>query len=99
MATREARIISVSIDRPADEVYAYAADPLNLGVGVLDHVVILADGTEVDVPIRVVANGNGADIVVVHFRLPGMSDAELDRDEAWVRRDLSALKVIVESRS
>jgi predicted homoserine dehydrogenase-like protein len=67
--------------------------------GVLDHVVTLADGTEVNVPMRVVANGEGAVVMLVLLRLPSMSDSEFARDEAWMRRDLARLKEILERGS
>jgi hypothetical protein len=128
----EARPLSIGIDRPAAEVYAFAHIPENfpkwasgLGAGltrdgdrwiahgpdgdvhvrfspenafgVLDHGVTLADGTEISIPLRVVANGDGAEVTLTLFRLPGMDDATFERDAAMVAKDLSALKALLEA--
>jgi len=65
--------------------------------GVLDHWVTLADGTEISIPLRVVANGEGAEVTLILFRLPGMDDAAFGRDEAMVAKDLVTLKELLES--
>jgi hypothetical protein len=64
--------------------------------GICDHRVLLPDGGEVYVPMRVIANGAGAEVLFTLFRQPGMSDAVFARDIAWVRRDLAALKALLE---
>lgn len=65
--------------------------------GVMDHWVDLADGRIVYVPMRVVANGDGSEVMLTLFRQPGMSDEKLAEDEAWIRRDLAVLKGLTES--
>src|SRR5690349_18815948 len=65
--------------------------------GVLDHVVTTASGETVAVPMRVVPDGDGAEVVFTVRRLPGMSDGELDRDAAAVAADLATLKRLVEA--
>ena len=60
--------------------------------GVMDQHVDLGVGPEVQVPMRVVPNGAGAEVLVTLFRRPGMSDAAFAADAAWVQRDLLALK-------
>ena len=45
--------------------------------GVLDHTVILPDGTEVYVPMRVMPNGKGSEVMLGLFRQPDMDDATL----------------------
>lgn len=66
--------------------------------GVLDHWVTLADGSEVFVPLRVVANGEGAEVILTLYRPPNMyDDAAFDRDAAAVARDLSRLKALLET--
>jgi hypothetical protein len=67
--------------------------------GVLDHWVTLPDGTEISVPLRVVANGDGAEITLTLFRLPDMDDAAFERDAAAVTRDLETLKATLERSS
>jgi hypothetical protein len=63
--------------------------------GIMDHHVTLADGSVVYVPLRVVANGAGAEVIITIFREPGMSAEKFAADCAWVERDLLALKAHV----
>lgn len=65
--------------------------------GVLDHTVILASGAEIRVPLRVVPNGRGCEVMLTLFRQPGMTDAVLARDAAWIAEDLAALKALLET--
>jgi hypothetical protein len=64
--------------------------------GVVDHVVIPPTGAPVYVPMRVVANGEGCEVMLTLFRTPGMSDETFERDAAWVQRDLETLKAVLE---
>jgi hypothetical protein len=67
--------------------------------GVLDHWVTLPDGTELYMPLRVVANGEGAEVGMTLYRPPTMyDDAAFDRDAAAVGRDLAKLKALLEAR-
>nr|WP_295110529.1 SRPBCC family protein [uncultured Caulobacter sp.] len=67
--------------------------------GILDHWVTLADGTQLYMPLRVVANGEGAEVVMTLYRPPGMfDDAAFARDAAAVARDLAKLKALVEAK-
>jgi hypothetical protein len=63
--------------------------------GVMDHTVTLGDGTAIYVPLRVVRNGEGAEVLLTLFRVPGMTDDKFAADMDWVKRDLLALKAIV----
>ena len=63
--------------------------------GVMDHSVTLADGTVVYVPLRVIRNGEGAEVLLTLLRQPGMSDAQFAADAEWVMRDLLALKALL----
>lgn len=132
--TTRTRHLSVHVDRPMADVYAFASDPANLPLwapglgtsvvhedgewfvgttqgrarvrfappnpfGVLDHEVLTPSGETVHVPLRAIADGDDACDVVFTLRpMPGMTDAELDRDEALVRADLDRLARIVEGR-
>lgn len=60
--------------------------------GVMDHVVETGDGRAVHVPLRIVANGDGAEVMLTLFRQPGMSDEDFARDAKWITRDLRALR-------
>lgn len=62
--------------------------------GVMDHTVTLGDGTEIYVPLRVIRNGDGADVALTLFRQPGMTDAQFAADADWVANDLLALKAL-----
>ena len=63
--------------------------------GVMDHRVEAGDGPEIYVPLRVIANGDGAEVLLTLFRQPGMSDAKFLEDAELVERDLLALKTLV----
>jgi hypothetical protein len=125
------RVVSVSIARGWEDVYAFASRPelmsqwaQGLGAslrrdgdawvaetplgparvrfsppnrsGILDHEVTLPDGTMVEVPLRVVADGAGCIVELTVLRTPGMTDAELERDVSAVEQDLAALKGLME---
>ena len=60
--------------------------------GVMDHHVGPGVGPEIHVPMRVVPNGGGAEVLGTLFRRPGMSEAEFSADADWVMRELLALK-------
>jgi hypothetical protein len=65
--------------------------------GVMDHYVTLDNGTEIYIPLRVIPNDNGAEVLLTLFRQPGMSDAKFTADVEWVTRDLLALEAVVTS--
>jgi hypothetical protein len=67
--------------------------------GVMDHCVDLGNGVEVYVPMRIIPNAEGAEILFTLFRQPNMSDEKFVADAAWVARDLQALKSLIESSS
>jgi hypothetical protein len=64
--------------------------------GVLDHYVKADAGPEVYVPMRVFPNGAGAEVLLTVFRRPGTSEEKFAEDTHWVRRDLEALKALLE---
>ncbi len=66
-------------------------------LGVLDHVVTTPSGAVVHVPMRVVRDGDGAEVVFTVRREPGMTDAEFERDAGLVAADLERLKHLLES--
>ena len=133
MPTFPSRTLSVSIDRPFAEVYAYASDPRNMHhwaaglgrdfapdgdgwafhdpggntirltftpeniYGVVDHDVFTPAGV-VHVPMRVLPNGDGAEVTFLLLQLPGMTDSEFERDAATVQNDLETLRALLERR-
>ena len=64
--------------------------------GVVDHTVIRPSGQRVYVPMRLIANGNGCELLFTLFREPGISDARFASDAAFVQRDLTRLKTLLE---
>jgi hypothetical protein len=129
--TREARALSVRINRTAAEAYEFLSLPENFGkwasglssplrrsgddwvvetaegqaivrfaernvYGVLDHQVRLPLSGAVYVPLRVVANGAGCELVLTLFRRPKITDAQFAADAEWVQRDLEAAKRLLE---
>jgi hypothetical protein len=129
--TSESWHISEHIDRRADEVYAYAAQPANLAhwapglgksvaqvdgqwfvdtpaervrltfaprndLGVLDHCLTLNSGAVIYVPMRVIADESGSEVVFTVRRRTGMTDAEFQADGAAVAADLALLKRLLE---
>jgi len=64
--------------------------------GVADHWVHLPDASVVYVPLRAVANGDGTEVSLTLFRQLGMDAARFEADADWVRRDLAALKRVLE---
>ena len=66
--------------------------------GVLDHTLVPDSGPPMYNPMRVIRNGDGAEVVFSLFQRAGMSDEEVARDAAWVAKDLAALKELLEAR-
>ena len=64
--------------------------------GVIDHTVTLPDGVKVENPLRVVPNGDGAEVMFTLLRQPDMDDAAFEQDAAHVARDLDALARLME---
>lgn len=64
--------------------------------GVLDHAVTLADGVQLSNPMRVIANGEGSELLFTLFQREGMSDRQFEEDAVLVRRDLETLRRLLE---
>lgn len=64
--------------------------------GVIDHIVTLPDGTEVYNALRVVPNGDGAEVMFTLLRMQGVSDDTFETDARHVARDLETLKRLLE---
>lgn len=65
--------------------------------GVLDHDVTLPSGETVHNPLRVVANGDGSEVIFTLYRRPGVSEEELADDTRAIERDLGTLKGLLEA--
>ncbi|MCF6368684.1 SRPBCC family protein [Rhizobium halophilum] len=68
-------------------------------LGVIDHDVMFPDGTVVHNAFRIVPNGDGAEAMFTLIRQAGMDDAAFSSDAAAIRRDLDALKSLMEMRN
>jgi hypothetical protein len=65
-------------------------------LGVLDHRVTLASGLEVHVPMRVIPNGDGSEVLFTLVQTPDLSDEAFEEDARQVERDLAGLKAVLE---
>ena len=72
--------------------------PIN-DFGVLDHVVTLTSGVSLFVPMRVLINGTGSEVLLTLFRQQDMSDERFEADAEWAIRDLTALKSLLEAQA
>ena len=84
------------VSSPAGEV-ALEFAPAN-DLGVLDHTVVLPDGTRVFNPMRVLPDGDDCEVVFTLRRQPEMTAEDFDRDAAAVAQDLLTLQQLLESR-
>ena len=66
--------------------------------GILDHYVIPESGVEIYIPMRVIPNGSGSELIFTLFRLSDVSDEKFAEDAEWVMRDLAALKNLLEAQ-
>ena len=82
------------VDTPAGRV-RFAFAPRN-DFGVLDHYVTLNSGEVIYLPVRVIADENGSEVLFTLRRRPGMTDAEFKADADAVAADLARLKHVLE---
>jgi hypothetical protein len=64
--------------------------------GVVDHTVVRPSGQRVYIPMRLIANGSGCELLFTLFREPNMSGAQFASDAGFVERDLNGLKTLLE---
>lgn len=84
-------------DSPMGSVEVRFTGPVEHGV--LDHDVVLPDGSVVHNPLRVLRNGDGSEVVFTLYRLPGTDESAFERDAATVRGDLARLCALLEGRA
>jgi hypothetical protein len=82
------------VDTPAGRARLDFAPRNDLGV--LDHYLTMDSGEVIYVPMRVIADGDGSEVVLTVRRRPGMTDAEFMADGDAVAADLARLKRILE---
>lgn len=64
--------------------------------GILDHHVKLTSGVEIYIPMRVIKNANGSEVMLTVFQIPEMTDEVFIKDVETVEKDLNHLKTIIE---
>ncbi|TDK38691.1 SRPBCC family protein [Rhizobium deserti] len=64
--------------------------------GIIDHTVTMEDGSSVFNPLRVMPNGNGAELIFTLFWHAGLDAEGFEADAAHVLKDLQTLKTLVE---
>jgi hypothetical protein len=64
--------------------------------GVMDHWVDVGNGNTFYIPLRVIPNGAGSEVLLTLFQYPEMTDEKFVEDQEWVKRDLEALKELAE---
>ena len=80
-------------DSPMGEVRVKFA-PKNV-FGVMDHDVVLPNGETFHNPFRVLANGEGSEVVFTLYRHEGVSDQDFESDAARIKADLATLKKLL----
>jgi hypothetical protein len=65
--------------------------------GVLDHVVTLPGGQGQLNPMRVIANGEGSELMFTVFQTEGMSEEAFVKDVQAVTRDLKTIRMLLEA--
>lgn len=65
--------------------------------GIMDHFIDIGSGPDIYVPLRIIANGEGAEVMLTLFRQPDMDDERFSSDAKWVMRDLKKLKALIEN--
>lgn len=66
-------------------------------LGVLDHQIRPTPDFEIHVPMRVLPNQAGSEVLFTLFRLPDLSDERFAEDAGLVQQDLDTLKRILET--
>jgi hypothetical protein len=65
-------------------------------LGVLDHTVTLPSGARLTNPMRVIANGDGSEILFTLIQYTGMTDPQFHEDAERVLGDLHTLRRLLE---
>ncbi|ORM52311.1 polyketide cyclase [Pantoea conspicua] len=63
--------------------------------GVMDHWVDTGFGKEIYMPMRVIANEQGAEVMVTVYRQPLTSEDKFKQDIEWVSKDLEKLNQLL----
>ncbi len=82
------------IDTPQGQNKVKLAERNNFGI--LDHYVELPSGVEVYIPMRVVKNNDGSEVMVTVFQTTEMTNEVYGKDLQTVNIDLNQLKTVIE---
>jgi hypothetical protein len=66
--------------------------------GILDYAAFREGEEPFMIPMRIVANGDGAEVIYTLYQRPGVTDAAFESEAAWVEADLLTLKTLLEAR-
>lgn len=81
-------------ETPLGEAKVRFSEPNDFGV--LDHWVDLPGRPQIYIPLRLIAHGEATIVTLTLLRQPAMSDDDFERDAEHVKRDLAALKALLE---
>ena len=65
--------------------------------GVFDHAVYVAGETPITMPLQIISNEEGCDLVFLFLRRPGVSDEQFASSVEWVTSDFLALRSLLEA--
>jgi len=96
-----------AISKKSDTIWSAETDLGNIEIefvpknefGIIDHTVILPDGSKIKNVLRVIENGDGSEVVFTLFRLAEKTEKEFNDDANLVAEDLKTLKNILEKKS
>ncbi len=66
--------------------------------GVLDHWVHISPDVTLYIPLRLIPNGSGCELMLTLYRQADMTDEKFAADAEWVMRDLNTAKQMLEAR-
>lgn len=64
--------------------------------GIADHFVYPSTKVEIYIPLRIIRNGSGCEVVFTLFKQPEMTESQFKEDIKLVEQDLSSLKKTLE---
>lgn len=81
-------------DTPQGQAVVLFTPPNDFGI--LDHHVRIAGQTDIYIPLRMIAHGDGTEVIFTLLRQPDMDDAAFEADAQAVMADLHRLKRLLE---
>ncbi|MGP4081213.1 hypothetical protein ACTWQL_14995 [Pseudalkalibacillus sp. R45] len=92
-----------SVKRVNDQWIAETSDgPMNIRFvdrnefGIVDHFVTPSPDESINVPMRIIPNGTGCEVIFTAFQQPMMSEGQFNQDLDQVQQDLETLKQLLE---